>query len=42
MQELDRGHKYALRHLDGNEVETLTFVKREGDGYPGNIGDLYT
>ena len=39
MKILDPGHKYALMNLDGPPTEqTLTFVKREGDGYPGNIG----
>jgi hypothetical protein len=35
---LDPGHQYSLRHLDGDGEETLQFVKREGKGYPGNIG----
>ena len=37
MKVIDPGHKYELAHLDGNGHEVLTFVKREGDGYPGNI-----
>lgn len=35
---IDPGHRYALAHLDGDAEEILTFVKREGHGYPGNEG----
>ena len=38
MRIIDPGHLYALDHLDGNLEELLTFVKREGEGYPGNQG----
>jgi hypothetical protein len=38
MRVLDAGHRYALRHLDGEGEEILQFVKREGEGYPGNVG----
>jgi hypothetical protein len=38
MKVLDPGHRYELIHLDGNDHEILTFVKREGNDYPGNIG----
>lgn len=38
MRVIDPGHSYALTHLDGNLEELLTFVKREGDLYPGNYG----
>lgn len=38
MKVLDQGHKYQLDTLDGKEPEILTFVKREGDKYPGNVG----
>ncbi len=38
MRIIDPGHQYALAHLDGASEELLTFVKREGDGYPGNAG----
>jgi hypothetical protein len=31
-------HKYASRQLDGIGEEITTFVKREGAGYPGNVG----
>lgn len=32
----DEGHKYELFTLDGNLKQTLTFVKRQGEKYPGN------
>ena len=35
---VDPGHDYELSRLDGSGVERLRFVKREGAGYPGNIG----
>lgn len=38
---LDPGHKYLLTELDIEDVaklQTLTFVKREGKLYPGNVG----
>jgi hypothetical protein len=39
---LDAGHSYLLRNLDTSEgflpEQPLVFVKREGDGYPGNVG----
>jgi hypothetical protein len=38
MREIDPGHKYALRQLDSQKEQVLTFVKREGEKYPGNIG----
>lgn len=41
MDIIDPGHKYHLRILDAKISLTphvLVFVKREGDGYPGNIG----
>lgn len=38
MRVLDAGHRYALRHIDGDGEEILQFVKREGPGYPGNVG----
>lgn len=43
MREIDPGHVYHLDHLDYDisdyhRVESLRFVKREGSGYPGNIG----
>lgn len=37
----DPGHRFALRVLDADDdarEQMLTFVKREGPGYPGNIG----
>jgi len=38
MRIIDPGHCFALIRLDGGGEEMLTFVKREGDGYPGNVG----
>ena len=38
MRVIDPGHKYALAHLDGKGETILVFVKREGAGYPGNVG----
>src|SRR5436190_21063191 len=40
MRELDPGHIYSLDCIDGdpNEKQILVFVKREGPGYPGNVG----
>jgi hypothetical protein len=35
---IDPGHKFGLRNLDGDGEEILTFVKRDGEGYPGNVG----
>lgn len=41
MKVLDPGHHYQFNTLDpdmGTEPQYLVFVKREGDGYPGNVG----
>jgi hypothetical protein len=40
MRVLDAGHKYLLRNYDcqSGEAQTLVFMKREGEGYPGNVG----
>lgn len=38
MRVIDPGHKFALPHLDGDGEEIITYVKREGPGYPGNVG----
>lgn len=35
---IDPGHHYILNHLDGDSVGELRFVKREGPGFPGNVG----
>ena len=35
---IDPGHIYGLMRLDGLGEEVLTFVKREGPRYPGNVG----
>lgn len=38
MNVLDPGHIYLLDQLDDDSKERLIFVKREGIGYPGNVG----
>lgn len=38
MKVLDAGHDYMLYPIDGGEPQRLTFVKREGHNYPGNVG----
>lgn len=38
MKVLDPGHRYALASIDGDAGQVLSFVKREGPGYPGNAG----
>jgi hypothetical protein len=35
---IDPGHMYDLQCLDANLTVRLVFVKREGPGYPGNVG----
>lgn len=38
MKELDPGHTYELASYDGGVSQHLIFMKREGDGYPFNVG----
>lgn len=38
MQILDPGHAYLLTPFDGEPGVILRFMKREGEGYPGNVG----
>lgn len=41
MEIVEPGHVYLLKALDSPGVDRvimLTFVKREGEGYPGNVG----
>lgn len=38
MTVIDPGHRYALARLDDLGDQELVFVKREGPGYPGNVG----
>lgn len=42
MKVIDPGHRYVLGQLDddgsGVAPTALVFVKREGPGYPGNVG----
>lgn len=35
---VDTGHAYRLPSFDGQALQTLIFMKREGDGYSGNVG----
>lgn len=38
MKVLDEGHDYLLENYDGSGTQRLTFMKREGPGYPFNVG----
>lgn len=38
MKTIDPGHAYLLDSYDGGQPVRLTFVKREGEGYPFNAG----
>lgn len=38
MQCIDPGHVYDLDVFDGEGSSRLAFMKREGEGYPGNVG----
>ena len=38
MRVIDPGHEYELDAIDGEQANRLVFVKREGPGYPGNVG----
>lgn len=38
MDEIDKGHKFQLKAIDGDNHQTLQFVKRIGDNYPYNQG----
>lgn len=41
MRVIDPGHHFALDSLDGEIKQTLQFVKRCGDKYPGNEEPAY-
>ena len=41
MQIIDPGHFYVLNQLDDDGTQLLRFVKRVGEGYPGNEGLPY-
>jgi hypothetical protein len=41
MEEIDRGHVYLLDNLDGDDKQTLVFVKRIGSKYPFNAPPAY-
>lgn len=38
MQVKDAGHRYLVDSYDGGEPLQIQFMKREGPGYPGNVG----
>lgn len=39
MKVIDPGHTYEVATYDGDgQVQIITFMKREGEGYPGNVG----
>jgi hypothetical protein len=38
MRVIDPGHCYQVDSLDGGDAQRIVFVKREGAGYPGNVG----
>lgn len=38
MRVIDPGHEFELASYDGGEPLRLVFMKREGPGYPFNIG----
>lgn len=41
MRVIEDGHIFMLRELDGGDEQVLKFVKRVGEGYPGNCGEPY-
>lgn len=38
MKVLDPGHEYLAEGVSGAEPQRITFVKNEGEKYPGNVG----
>jgi hypothetical protein len=38
MRAIDAGHEYELESYDGTQPNRLVFMKREGEGYPFNVG----
>lgn len=38
MRVIDPGHEYELDSYDGEQPNRLVFMKREGEGYPFNVG----
>jgi len=38
VREVDPGHVYELPSYDGGSPQLLVFMKREGEGYPFNVG----
>jgi hypothetical protein len=41
MECLDSGHLYRVEGYDGGEPQTIRFLKRVGEGYPGNEAPAY-
>jgi hypothetical protein len=39
MKIVDAGHEYLVPNYDGEGEQQITFLKRIGDGYPGNTGE---
>ena len=38
MKIIDPGHMYEIASYDGGVPQVVTFMKRSGPGYPGNVG----
>src|SRR6266576_2846782 len=38
MKVIDPGHEYLLEPIGGGEPQHISFPKREGPNYPGNVG----
>lgn len=38
LETIDKGHTYLLPSYDGGAPQHLTFMKREGTNFPGNVG----
>lgn len=38
METLDKGHHYLAECYDGEMIQPIQFMKREGPGYPMNVG----
>jgi hypothetical protein len=36
MKVIDPGHAYTMHSYDGTFPQSITFMKRKGEGYPGN------
>lgn len=40
MKILDAGHYYSIDNIDDDKIQTIKFVKREGEGFPFNAGNF--